>query len=39
MKTSMNEDSWAKDLTLDLAPILIPVGSAANVGLILTEPQ
>ena len=36
MKASMGPD-WAREITLDLAPILIPADVAVNVGLVLTE--
>jgi light-regulated signal transduction histidine kinase (bacteriophytochrome) len=36
LKTSMGNE-WAKDLTLDLASVLIPADNAVNVGLVLTE--
>jgi light-regulated signal transduction histidine kinase (bacteriophytochrome) len=36
LRASMG-DEWAKELALDLSPILIPADSAVNVGLILTE--
>ncbi|KTT71417.1 phytochrome [Sphingomonas endophytica] len=36
MKTSLGED-WARQMTLDVAPVLIPTDRAVNVGLIAAE--
>ncbi len=36
MKTSLGTD-WAAQMTLDLAPVLVPTDRAVNIGLVLTE--
>ncbi|MGA1799698.1 histidine kinase dimerization/phosphoacceptor domain -containing protein [Sphingomonas sp. 4RDLI-65] len=36
MKTSLGAD-WAAQMTLDLAPVLVPTDRAVNIGLVLTE--
>ncbi len=36
MKTSLGEE-WASQMTLDLAPVLVPTDRAVNIGLVLTE--
>ncbi len=36
MKTSLGDD-WARLLTADLAPVLIPTDRAVNVGLVMAE--
>ncbi len=36
MKTSLGED-WASQMSLDLAPVLVPTDRAVNIGLVLTE--
>lgn len=36
MRTSLGAD-WAKHISLELAPVLVPTDRAVNIGLVLTE--